>query len=154
MSSASAPSGPHHERRHGVVDHTADVGIEAAASDPAALLEEAAAALAELMASVAATPARPATTPVAVDADDLTALAFGWLSELVSLADARGEALIGGRVDTLESTAGGWSLRGTATFVPYGKTVVPRAQVKAATFHRMRVEPDLAGWVMEAYFDV
>jgi len=140
-------------RWHAGVAHTADVGVRATAPDPRGLLEEAAAALVELSADVSHAKRLRAET-IEVRADDLAALTFAWLNELVGLADARGEALVEARVEHLESTRDGWLARGTAGFAAYDADVRPRLQVKAATFHRLKVTRERDGWALEAYFDV
>jgi SHS2 domain-containing protein len=140
-------------RWHAAVAHTADVGVRATAPDPRGLLEEAAAALAELSADVSQAKRRRPEA-IEVRADDLPALTFAWLNELVGLADARGEALVEARVEDLESTPDGWLARGTAGFAAYDADVRPRLQVKAATFHRLKVAREGEGWALEAYFDV
>lgn len=150
------PSG--HEARaatrwHAPLGHTADVGVRAVALDCEGLLEEAAAALAELSADLTHA-TRSRSQPVEVRGDDLTALAYAWLNELVGLADALGEALVGAEMDRVEPTPGGWLARGAATFAAYDEGVRPRLQVKAATFHRLKVTQEPDGWALEAYFDV
>lgn len=141
-------------RWHAQVGHTADVGVRVMAPDPEGLLEEAAAALAELGAEVThATEFR--SQPVEVRGVDLTALTYAWLNDLVGLADVLGEALVGAQVHRLETNPGGWIARGVATFAAYDDArVTPRLQVKAATFHRLRVTHEPEGWALEAYFDV
>ena len=141
-------------RHHEVVGHTADVGVRVSAESPAALLEEAASALADLIAEGQRSGRPTHRVAVEVVADDLAGLVYAWLSELVSLSDARGEALVGARVDGLRAADGRWGARGVATFVPFVGPVVPRTQVKAATFHRMRIDQSPTGWSLEAYFDV
>lgn len=153
-SRGAAPVRPSGGRRHETIGHTADVGIRVSAPDPWALLEESAAALADLIADRQTTGEDAELVAIAVSADDLAGLGYAWLSELVSLSDARGQALVDARVDDLRSTAGGWSVRGMARFLPYGPSVEARTQVKAATFHRMRVEQEPGGWWLEAFFDV
>jgi SHS2 domain-containing protein len=141
-------------RSHAALSHTADAGIRARAGDLAGLLEEGAAALAELMADLPPTVPSAAAVPIEVHADDLVGLAYAWLSELVGLADARGEALVQVTVDELQDSDGAWTARATARFVPYDEGVQPRAQVKAATYHRLSVEAANGGWSLAAYFDL
>ena len=140
-------------RWHAAVGHTADVGVRATAPDIEGLLEEAAVALAELSAEVGSV-SSARTEPIEVRGDDLTALTYAWLSELVGLADALGEALVRAEVHRVEATLHGYFARGVATFAAYGARVRPRMQVKAATFHRLKVTREPDGWALEAYFDV
>ncbi len=141
-------------RGHVTLGHTADVGVRATAPDPNGLLEEASAALAELGAEVNQ-PTELQSQAIEVHGDDLAALTYAWLNELVGLADVRGEALVGAKVQRLESNRGRWIARGIATFAAYDDgRVRPRLQVKAATFHRLKVTHDPEGWALEAYFDI
>lgn len=141
-------------RSHSALAHTADVGVRVMAPDPGGLLEEAAAALSELSAEVSrATEVR--SQPVEARGADLTALVYAWLNDLVGLAEVLGEALVGAQVDRVETNPGGWIARGVATFAAYdGDRVRPRLQVKAATFHRLKVTHEPQGWALEAYLDV
>lgn len=146
----------HHQprRAHAVLRHTADVGLRATALDCKALFEEAAAGLAELSADViGSVPRQPLA--IEVGADDLEQLAFGWLNEIIGVADDRGEALVDCEVVKLEAHENGYMLRGRAWFAPFdGHLVRPRMQVKAATMHRLRVARTKHGWELEAYLDV
>ena len=141
-------------RGHQIIGHTADVGLQATATDTAALFEEAGLALAELSADVAQ-PAGLVAVDVDTEAHDLAQLAYRWLNELIGLAEDRGEALARSEVSSMRSQDGGWRLRGRAWFAPFaGTSVRPRLQVKAATMHGLRVERSPHGWELEVYLDV
>lgn len=151
-----AKVGPHDRARrwHKAVDHTADVGLRAAAPDGAALFEEAAAALAELSSDVGGADVLHSEA-IEIVADDLEQLLFQWLNELIGLAEVRGEALIRTQVSSVASGRVGWAARGRAWFAPFDATRVrPRLQVKAVTLHRLRVSQGPEGWVLEAYLDI
>jgi SHS2 domain-containing protein len=175
MSAGDAP------RRHEVVAHTADVGLRASASDLPSLFEEAAVALAELAADVAPGAGPSTEELIDLEATDLTGLAYGWLNELIGLADARRAVLVSAAVRVVargvggspavaaqsptvgaQSPAGGrldggsgWRLEATARFAPLGATGVrPRLGVKSATYHALDVDRDAAGWTLVAYLDV
>ncbi len=144
------------ERGHELLPHTADAGLRARAADLPALFEEAAACLAELAADVDQGGAA-GEHPIELDAEDLPALAFAWLNELISLADVRAAAIAGVRVTvvTVEPAGGRVGLKATVALVPYGRRARPRVDVKSATYHRLAVEPDPGGgWVLTAYLDV
>ena len=153
---------PRTRRRHELVGHTADIGLRATAADLPALFEEAGLALAEASADVPAGSGGGAETHglaevVDLEADDLVGLAFGWLNELIGLAQARGEAVSRTRVSALDETATGWRLRARAVFEPYtddGGAARARLDVKSATFHRLEVGPADGGWALTAYLDV
>ncbi len=142
-------------RRHELVAHTADVGIRAQAPDLAGVFEEAAAALAELAADVEpGAPELPAE-PVALAAADLAELAYGWLNELIGLADARRAALVAARIEEVAEEGGEWLLAGSVRLAAYdGQTVRPRLGVKSATYHELTVERRADGWTLAAVLDV
>jgi SHS2 domain-containing protein len=159
-------------REHRLLPHTADTGIEARGPDLAATFEEAAFALAGLTADIEpealldlaaeddegpAGGALPPLATVRLLAHDLPALAFAWLDDLVGRVDVDGalaavevEAVVAD-VDTV-----GWHLRARVATLPFdGHRVRRRADVKAATYHGMAVEPDEGGgWRLTAYLDV
>ena len=152
----SAGDGPHDPARrwHEAVDHTADVGLRAAAPDVDGLFEEAASALAEVSADVVG--ADPLHSEIVdIMAVDLEGLLFRWLNELIGLAEVRGEALVRTEVSSVERGPAGWAARGRAWFAPFDATGVrPRLQVKAVTLHRLRVARGRDGWTLEAYLDI
>lgn len=139
---------------HEAVDHTADVGLRAGAPDLPAVLIEAARALAELAADV--DPRAPTREePVRVRAADPVGLAYAWLNELIGLAEVEGAALVEATVTRLEHGADGWTLDARVRLAPFDEDRVrPRVGVKAATYHRLRVEETAEGWELDAYLDV
>lgn len=174
MSPDGAPT-----RMHESLAHTADVGLRATAPDLPGLFEEAAIALAEIAADVSdeggssAATGPSATGPslvsvrIVLQAPDLPALAFGWLNELIGLADMRRAALASATVERIHASAGeafpsgegsaastSWKLEAVARFAPFGPRVRPRLGVKSATYHGLDVRSDDRGWSMAAYLDV
>jgi len=144
-------------RGHEAIAHTADVGLRATGPDLAALFEEAAAALADLMADVSREATASSEELVRLEAPDIEALAFGWLNELVSLADARRAAVVASTVERIDrsSPAAPWVLGAQVRLASLGDPGVrPRLGVKSATYHRLAVEAVPDGWAMTAYLDV
>lgn len=141
-------------RGHELVPHTADAGLRAWAPDLPALFEEAATVLGELSADIAPDAPRGIAHRIDLAADDLPALAFAWLGELIGRIDVGG-ALAGTHVALLARSDREWHLRASATLIPFdGATVRRRADVKAPTYHRLAVEQTEGGWSMTAYLDV
>jgi SHS2 domain-containing protein len=55
----------------------------------------------------------------------------------------------------VNETPEGWTLEGSARFVPIGlRDVRPRHDVKSATYHGLRVERLAGGWSLTAYLDI
>ena len=148
------------DRGHEILPHTADTGLRAWAPDLPGLFEEAGGALAEIAAEVPHGEPRDAggeshPVRIAVEARDLVGLAFAWLSELIGLADASHAALAGARVSRVNETPEGWTLEGSARFVPIGRgDVRPRHDVKSATYHGLRVERLAGVWSLTTYLDI
>lgn len=163
---AAAAVVPTVRRHHEALEHTADVGLRAAAAGLPSLFEEAAVALAEVMAEFDALGARAGDLArrdgelIELEADDLVGLAFAWLNELIGRAQAAGEALLRTAVERIDEAPGGlgWRLRARAWLIPYregeGMAVRPCHDVKSATYHRLTVRRQRGGWTLTAYLDV
>ena len=148
-------------RRHRLLDHTADVGLEAEGPDLPAAFVEAALALAELTAEPgpagdAEGGASEATAPISLEAADLVGLAYAWLNELVGRIDVDG-ALTSVAVERVgaDPAGGGWHLVGRVATRPFDdRRVRRRHDVKSATLHGLTVEPSLDGWRLVAILDI
>lgn len=133
--------------RHRFVEHTGELELRLEAPDLASLLEEAARALAEIMAEDAGGAPTKAPERVELTATDRDALLVDWLNELVYRAEIHkcvyGDVHVERANDRhLEAT-----LRGRAP-------TSPRTAVKAATWHRLRVEKVAAGLEATVVLDV
>lgn len=120
---------------HAFVEHTGEVQLELEADSLAELFVEAARALAEIFTGeVPAVPPSEPSEPVSLAARDLDALLVDWLNELIFRTETRQKIFSEVRVDHV----GGGELRGSVRGV---RPEVLKTAVKAATFHRLRVEP-------------
>jgi SHS2 domain-containing protein len=131
-------------------DHTADLGLRVRAADLETLLAEAAAALFSAivtdLASVQPRECREIRLPV----DDREYLLFDWLKQLLFLFDA--EHLLFGR---FEAHLGAESFVGRAWGEPLDRERhVLEHEVKAITYHGLRVEPADGGWLAEVIVDI
>jgi SHS2 domain-containing protein len=135
---------------HETFDHTADLGLRARAADLGTLFAEAGQALLSALVEnpEAVAPAR--AVEVKLPADDLEYLLFDWLKALLYYFDA--ERLLLSRFDVkvgeggLEATA-----RGEA-FDPARHE--PAHEVKAITYHDLKVEQTPDGWLAEVIVDI
>jgi len=147
-------------RTHRALPHTADAGFVATAPSLPELFEEAGRALAELVADVDPTAETDRWEDVALDATDLTGLAFGWLNELIALIDIQRSAIVTTRIDRLEGPVppvvdGPYRLRarvGLRAADALGVRLLH--QPKSATYHDLSVAHTGAGWTMRAYLDL
>ena len=131
-----------------LLEHTADVGIRARGASLEAAFEQATEGLAEVLGALAPGPGDPVA--VEVSAGDPGGLLVDWLNEVLWLREVRQAAVAGARVDRVgDGTATGSVALSSGGPAPDGTFV------KAATYHRLRVEPDPAGgWLVEVYLDV
>ncbi len=133
-----------------VLDHTAEIGLRVEAESLAGVFRDLCVGLFSLITDPEAV--RPARTwEVTVEAPDRVALAVEWLNELLHL-NAR-EGLVAHRAEILEVSDG--RLRARVYGEPFDPDRHPRGiEVKAATYHQARVEPEGARWVAVVYVDV
>jgi SHS2 domain-containing protein len=131
-------------------EHTADLGLRIRAADLDTLFAEAAAclfsAVVEDLASV-----RPAVeVTVELAGDDREFLLFDWLRELLMRHDADrflfGRFAVTVRPDGLTGTAWGEPLDAERHVLSH--------EVKAVTYHELRVEQTADGWLAEVIVDI
>lgn len=134
-----------------IIDHTADVGIRVKGSS----LEELFLCAAEAMYDLIAQPKRPIIPsiayPVAVDADDVEQLMVKWLQELHLAYDMRRLVLTHFWIDEISPTSvmgGGKGLKFDDARHRAG------TQIKAVTYHHLKVEQTDGEWIAEIIFDI
>ena len=131
-----------------ILEHTADVGLRARGST----LEEVFAAATIGMAQIAGSwqPGEAEHVSVEVEAFDLEAVLVEWLGEVLYLHDTRNALLAGVALHRVEQNRA----RGTVSLVPMADEPIDGTQVKAVTYHGLRVERADDGYVAEVYLDV
>lgn len=138
-----------------LVDHTADVAIEAEADEPGACLAEAALCLAELLLGRdphGVVPEREAA--FTVEAPDLEALAVAFLAELVWLQQSEDLLWLGGGV-TVQSEGATWRAVARGNGVRHDPARHGRGvEVKAVTYHNVRFERQGARWTLRVVLDL
>ena len=131
-----------------ILEHTADIGLRAAGDGPEEVFEQATKALAHIIGIWAPGPGY--SVEIELEGEDSGGLLVDWLSEILFLHDTRDAFIAGVRVD--EAT--GRTVRGRIVLTARGGREAEGVQVKAITYHQLRVEPTPDGWVAEAYLDV
>jgi len=132
----------------------------AAASDLPALFREAATALSGISAEIAPGLAPSIWHAVELEADDLPALAYAWLNELIALCDIHHGAVVATRLvqvdgPSKDDTGGTWSLRGRVGLRPYVEGGVRALrEPKSATYHGLVVKRSDGCWTLRAYLDL
>jgi SHS2 domain-containing protein len=128
--------------------HTAEIGLRVRADAPEQLFACCARAMFDLL-RVHPDATRPAIHHhVTIDSIDGESLLVDWLSELLYLHETSG-ALFS------ECTI----LRWTATHLDaqvtgYPPAAPPAIQVKAVTYHQLKVQANADGWTAQVYFDI
>ena len=130
--------------------HTADLGLRARAGDLAGLFREAARGLFSIVVEDLETVRPLEQVTISLEGDDVTYLLLDWLAELLRLFDTR-QLLLG----HFEVRVTGSGLEATAR----GEPLDPARhaldhEVKAITYHGLRVEETKGGWVAEVIVDI
>jgi SHS2 domain-containing protein len=135
--------------RFEILEHTADIGLQARASTREELYE----ALGEGLATLQGAwfPDQGTERQVRVEAPDREALLVSWLDELLYLHEAEDAVFAGVAVDRADDT----SLSARVRLAPRGDRELEGVGVKAATYHRVQVaEEPTGGWTGRVYLDV
>jgi SHS2 domain-containing protein len=133
-----------------VFEHTADLGLRVRAATKEELFVEAARGLFAMIVADLDTVQPVHTHTIAVSGEDLSFLLFDWLNELLYAFEA--ERLLLSRFDV---QIDGDNLRATC----WGEPMDPERhemehEVKAITYHQLRVEQTLDGWLAEVIVDI
>jgi SHS2 domain-containing protein len=135
---------------HETFDHTADLGLRIRAADLDALFVEAAQALFETIVDDLATVQPLQRLELELQGDDREYLLFDWLNELLFRWDS--EHLLLSRFEVKVDEAG---LKGSAWGEPLDRARHTLGhEVKAITYHDLRVERSGAGWLAEVIVDI
>ena len=129
-----------------ILDHTADIGIEATAPDIPTLFSEAVRATAAVILDREPPPST-AVVPVAVEADDVAALLAALLTEALWTFESTGKLPVSGKLEVSSTSAAG-------TFGVIDGAVVDGPAIKAVTYHQLLVERTDLGHRATVYLDV
>lgn len=131
-----------------ILEHTADVGLEARGSS----LEETFATATRGMATIAGAwhPGPGEEVPIEVGGRDLGGVLVEWLSEALYIQDARNASLAGIRVESVTPDRA----TGSVTARPFAADPSEGVQIKAVTYHQLSVEQTDQGWTARIFFDV
>jgi SHS2 domain-containing protein len=135
---------------HETFEHTADLGLRIRAADLDTLFVEAAQALFETIIPDLASVQPVKKIDVSLTGDDREYLLFDWLKELLYHFDA--EHLLLGKFEA-HVREGGLTGRAWGEPVDRARHVLEH-EVKAITFHGLRVERAGDGWLAELIVDI
>jgi SHS2 domain-containing protein len=131
-------------------EHTADLGLRVRAPDLDTLFAEAAEALTAAIVEDVSTVQPLEARDVWITGTDRAYLLVDWLKEWLVRFDA--EHRLFSRFDVRVTDAG---LEATAWGEPYDPDRHPLShEVKAITYHGLRVEPEDGGWLAEVIVDI
>lgn len=133
-----------------VFEHTADLGLRVVATDLNALFAEGGQALFAVLVEDIATIEPREEVSFEIEGDDYDYLFFDWLNELLYTFESRGLLL-----REFDVQVGDRGLKATAL----GEPVDPERhrldhEVKAITYHALRVEQTADGWLAEVVVDI
>jgi SHS2 domain-containing protein len=131
-------------------DHTADLGLRARAATLDELFAEAGVALFSTVVEDLTAVRALTRVDIAVTGTDREYLLFDWLKELLYRFDA--DHLLFSRFDVKVTDAG-------LTAAAWGEPLdwdrhVPNHEVKAITYHGLKVEQSADGWMAEVIVDI
>jgi SHS2 domain-containing protein len=135
---------------HETFDHTADLGLRVRAANLNTLFAEAAEALFETIVENPDTVLATQTRDIQVQGSDREYLLFDWLKDLLYRFDA--EHFLCRRFDV---QVGGDGLTATVWGEPWDRSRHELGhEVKAITYHGLRVEQTSEGWLAEVIVDI
>jgi SHS2 domain-containing protein len=128
-------------------EHTGEVQLRVVAPSLPQLFAEAGLALADLMAEQRSNSSRESTKSVAVYAPDREALLVEWLNELIFRAETEHKIYDDIHITHLSDNQLRAEIRGA-----FPERL--RTSVKAATYHRLKIEPEGDGYSATVVLDV
>ena len=134
------------------IEHTADIGVRVFGATKEELFSNAASALFSLITDYHPKPLKEKKIRLA--ADNLEDLFVAWLSELISQLFA--DRFLSSSYDiSFEEGGGEISLNGVILgepFDPFERKI--KTEIKAATYHNLKIEKTEEGYATEVIFDV
>ena len=133
-----------------ILDHTADIGIVAYGKDITEVFINAGKGLFSLIINSVEVSIKN-TKMITVTAPDMEALLVNWLNELIYLLDTRYLLFKNFEVSKISET----EIKAKA----YGEKLDAKRhhlkrEVKAATYHRLKIEKTTSGWQAQVIFDI
>jgi SHS2 domain-containing protein len=131
-------------------EHTADLGLRAQAPDLNRLFAEAAACLFTAIVEDISAVRQVRETRIEVAGDDRGYLLFDWLNHLLQRFEA--DRLLFSRFDVTVRDDGLSAIAWGEPFDPARHAL--SHEVKAITYHELKVEPTTDGWLAEVIVDI
>lgn len=138
------------ERGHTILDHPADVGIEARGATLKDALEEAAVALMSIILDIGTVECRE-EHHLELASTDKDQLLVKWLAEILFLYDGMQFAGCRFHINRLTSTGLGAMVCGEPLSVDKHRA---RLDVKAVTYHQLSIKESAEGAIIRVYLDI
>jgi SHS2 domain-containing protein len=137
-------------KNYELIEHTADIGIKVKGKDLKELFKNSALAMLDIMAEIGKSKVKKhQKIKIEQKADNLEELFINWLNELLSLSATKELIFSDFQIDkvdrnTLQATVIGEDI----------KNYKVNTEIKAATYHQLRLEKTSSGWQAQIIFDV
>ena len=136
-------------KNYEILDHTADIRIRVSGISLSHLFVNAAAAMFDIIAENIACNKQETKALIIQEAEDKDELFINWLNELHSLSAAKNIIFKEFKVNKLTET----SLEISCTGYPATAFKIS-TEIKAATYHELKIQEKDKGWEAEVIFDV
>jgi SHS2 domain-containing protein len=137
-------------KEYEVLEHTADIGIRVKADGLQGLFRSAARAMFDISAEPKSAAIKAfEKVKIKQGAENLEELFINWLNELLSVSATKELIFSDFKIDTLKNN----HLEAVAFGSPTENFKV-NAEIKAATYHALKLEKTGSGWLAEVIFDV
>lgn len=136
-------------KNYEIIEHTADIGIRVKGGDLKELFKNAALAMFEIMAEAKKKAAEKKELKIKLKADNLDELFINWLNELLSLSAAKELIFPAFKITKLNESSLEAILSGSDI-----KNYRLNSEIKAATYHELKLGRIKSGWQAEVIFDV
>jgi SHS2 domain-containing protein len=136
-------------KNYTLLEHTADIAVRVRAGDLKGLFRNTARAMFDIIAEKQSESKKKKKIAIKQQADTLDELFVNWLNELLSLSATKELIFSDFKINkltekNLEATLSGESV----------KNYKMNTEIKAATYHQLKIEKSAKGWQGEVIFDV
>ena len=138
------------KKKYSLIDHTADFGLRVFGSDSKELFANAALALFDLITDIDHLKGLDSCN-IEVSGDDWSDLMVNWLREILYLWNGKELLVKKVRILSLSET----ELSATAKFDPFDPDRhIIKTEIKAVTYHQIKVNSSPSGWEAMIIFDI
>ncbi len=144
------------DKSYELIEHTADVGIRVRGKDLSGLFKNAALAMFNIMGEPALIPSETSVKEIPKfkinirqKAENLEELFVNWLNELLSLSSAKEVMFTDFIIQKVDKNSLEAQVLGEDI-----KNYKVNAEIKAATYHELKIQENASGWQAEVIFDV